>query len=160
MSNFTKVTCFVFMFLVVAGARADKPTYKFDEFGDICCDEEKARLDNFAIQLHKDPVSHGFIVFYGGRRMSSPSCDGKHLELPREGEAKARAARLKPYLTKSWGLDPNRVTVIDGGYREGWTVELFIGPKEYPPVPTLSIPVNEIRFRSGKASRTDYQCGM
>ena len=40
---------------------------KFDEFGDINCEDEMARLDNFAIQLQNEPCTKGVIIFYGGR---------------------------------------------------------------------------------------------
>ena len=63
---------------------------KFDEFGDINCEDEMARLDNFAIQLQQEPSWRGYIIFYGGRRFRG--------RLPRVGEAAARAGRMKPYL--------------------------------------------------------------
>src|SRR6266536_2529177 len=37
---------------------------KFDEFGDIKCEDEMARLDNFAIQLLHDTTTTGVIIFY------------------------------------------------------------------------------------------------
>lgn len=64
----------------------------FDSFGDINCEDEMARLDNFAVALQNDPSSKGLIVFYGGRRFRG--------RLPKRGEAEARAARLKPYLVE------------------------------------------------------------
>ena len=39
-----------------------------DEYGDIKFDDEKARLDNFAIELQNDPTSQGYLTCYGGRR--------------------------------------------------------------------------------------------
>src|SRR5712691_8379870 len=69
---------------------------KFDAFGDIKCEDEYARLDNFAIQLQNEPTAKGLIIFYGGR-----SFRGK---LPRRGDAAARAARLRPYLVKRRGI--------------------------------------------------------
>jgi hypothetical protein len=35
----------------------------FDEFGDISCEDEMARLDSFAIQLQNEPSAKGLIVF-------------------------------------------------------------------------------------------------
>jgi hypothetical protein len=48
---------------------------KFDEYGDICPGDEKARLDNFAIQLQNNPELQAYIIFYGGRCYSSCEYD-------------------------------------------------------------------------------------
>jgi hypothetical protein len=131
----------------------------FDKFGDVCCDDEKARLDNFAIQLQNEPETQGYIVFYGGRRHNYPYCHSSRQRLPRRGEAEARVERLKPYLVASRGLDPKRIVVVDGGYRESWEAELWIVPKgANPPTPTPTIKPQEIRFRRGKIKRRDYEC--
>src|SRR5213076_974309 len=41
---------------------------KFDEYYDIARNDEKARLDNFAIQLQTEPGSQGYIIVYPSRR--------------------------------------------------------------------------------------------
>ena len=134
-------------------------TSKFDEFGNICCDDEKARLDNFAIQLGNNPDTQGYIIFYGGRRQNYPYCDSSRLRLPRRGEAEARAARMKPYLVNSRGVDSNHIVVINGGYRESWSAEIWIVPKgANPPTPTPTVQPQEIKFRRGKAKSRDYRC--
>src|ERR1051325_2692990 len=86
---------------------------KFDEFGNICCDDEKARLDNFANQLQNEPDAQGYIIFYGGKRHNYPYCHSSRLVLPRRGEAEARVARLKPYIYYTRGIDPNRIVVVN-----------------------------------------------
>ena len=88
---------------------------KIDEYGNIRFNDEKARLDNFAIELQNDPTAQGYIVAYGGRR-------------GRAGEAQARADRAKDYLVNTRGIDPSRIVTVDGGYREDLTVELWIVP--------------------------------
>src|SRR4051812_8600850 len=75
--------------------RADTSISQFDEFGDVKCEDEYARLDNFLVALQNQPNATGIIVFYGGRTFRGG--------LPRRGEAVARAARLKPYLVKRRG---------------------------------------------------------
>jgi hypothetical protein len=57
----------------------------FDEYGSICWEDEKARLDNFAIALLNDDLGH--IIVYDGKR----AC---------RGEAVARAIRAKKYLVE------------------------------------------------------------
>jgi hypothetical protein len=89
---------------------------KFDEYGDIRFNDEKARLDNFAIQLQNEPGSTGVIVVYAAR--TGPA-----------GQAQARADRAKDYLVNTRGIDANRIRTIDGGCREDLTVELWIEPQ-------------------------------
>jgi hypothetical protein len=124
---------------------------KFDEFGDIHCEDEMARLDNFAIQLQNEPKARGVIIFYGGKTFRG--------KLPRRGEAEARAARLKPYLVQRRGIPAQQVTVINGGYAQSWHAELWIVPAGGSmPSPETTIPAKEIKFRKGKASPREFRC--
>jgi len=88
------------------------PAVKFDEYGNIKFNDEKARLDNYAIQLQNQPGSQGYILAYG-------SC---------EGEAQARADRAKDYLVNTRGIDASRLVTVDGGCRAELLVELWIVP--------------------------------
>lgn len=137
--------------LFVEGSASLKTSRKFDEFGDIKCEDEMARLDNFAVQLQNSPSATGFIIFYGGRRFRG--------RLPKRGEAAARATRLKPYLVERRGLPTGRVIVVDGGYAEQWYAELWINPAGMqPPQPLPNVPVEKIKFRKGKAHPRDFRC--
>jgi hypothetical protein len=88
------------------------PATKFDEYGNIRFNDEKARLDNYAIQLQNQPGAQGYIIAYG-------SC---------AGEAQARADRAKDYLVNTRGIDAGRIVTMDGGCRADLTVELWIVP--------------------------------
>jgi len=100
---------------------------KFDEYGDIRFNDEKARLDNYAIELQNQPGSQGTIVVFG-------SCTG---------EAQARADRAKDYLVNTRGIDAGRLTTVDGGCREDLVVELWIVPSgASAPTPTNSATVD------------------
>jgi len=124
---------------------------RFDEFGDINCEDEMARLDNLAIQLQNDPQAKAVIIFYGGKLFRG--------KLPRRGEAAARAARLKPYLVERRGIPADRVVVIDGGYAEEWHVDVWVLPKEIAnPSPYSTIPADQIKFRNGKVNPRVYRC--
>jgi len=85
---------------------------KFDEYGNIRFNDEKARLDNFAIQLQNEPTAQGYIIGYG-------SCDA---------EGQTRANRAKDYLVNTRGIDGSRLIVIDGGCMPELKVELWIRP--------------------------------
>ena len=88
------------------------PSSKFDEYGNIKFNDEKARLDNYAIQLQNAPGSQGYIIAYG-------TC---------AGEAQARADRAKDYLVNTRGIDAGRLTTVDGGCKSDLAVELWVAP--------------------------------
>jgi hypothetical protein len=103
------------------------PPRKFDEYADLRFNDEKARLDNFAIQLQQEPGAQGYYVIFG-------SC---------EGEADQRSARAVDYLVNNRGIERSRITVVNGGCREQLTVELWIRPTgASEPVPTNSATVS------------------
>ena len=85
----------------------------FDEYGNIRFNDEKARLDNFAIQLQNEPTATGYIVAYG-------SC---------AAEGASRARRAKGYLVNTRGLQSRRVVVIDGGCLRELMITLMIAPQ-------------------------------
>ncbi len=89
-----------------------EPT-RFDEYGDIRFNDEKARLDNYAIQLQNQTGSQGYIIAYG-------TC---------EGEGQARADRAKNYLVNTRGIEAGRITAVDGGCRADLAVQLWIVPQ-------------------------------
>lgn len=135
--------------LVTTASLSSRKTY--DDFGDINCEDEYARLDNFAIQLQQDPTATGVIIFYGGIRFRG--------RLPRRGDAAARAARIKPYLVKRRGVPESRVIVINGGYALEWTAQLWIVPQGLEiPTPYSIVDATKVKFRKGKAHPRDFRC--
>jgi len=145
------------------GSQAVVAPKKIDEFKDICCEDEEARLDYFAIELQHNPSAQGVIIFYGGQLYRSCWYGGPRYgeRRPRYGEAEARAARLKPYLTNSRHLDPERIVVVNGGFRESWMAELWLVPTgAKTPVPTPTLDRKDIRYRRGKVARREFhlQC--
>jgi hypothetical protein len=90
---------------------------KFDEYGNIRFNDEKARLDNFAIQLQNEPTAQGYIIAYG-------SCDA---------EGTTRGNRAKDYLVNTRGIDAGRLMVVDGGCMPELKVELWVVPSGATP---------------------------
>ena len=106
---------------------------KIDEYGNIRFNDEKARLDNFAIELQNDPTAQGYLVCYGGRS-------------GRAGEAQRRCDRARDYLVTTRGIDASRVVTVDGGFREDLTVELWIVPTgAEPPTASPTVDPSEVR---------------
>lgn len=156
------LTVIAILSFVVCAHVAASPTRdrKFDEFGDVPCEDEWARLDGFAVALENDRRAKGYIIFYGGRRHRNPYRRNSRPLLPRRGEADARAGRLKPYLVSHRGIASERVVLINGGYREDWTAELWIVPDgAAPPAAVPTVAPEEIKFRKGRARPRDYTCG-
>ncbi|HZH31686.1 MAG TPA: PKD domain-containing protein, partial [Pyrinomonadaceae bacterium] len=112
---------------------------QFDTYGRIARNDEKARLDNFAIQLQNDPGAQGYIIAYGGRRGAA-------------GEAQTRADFAKNYLVNSRGIDAGRLVTVDGGFREEATTELWLVPSGAQP-PTASPNVDASEVQTTRAPR-------
>ncbi len=98
------------------------PLQKFDEYGDITFNDEKARLDNYAIQLQNQPGAQGYIIAYG-------TCAGDGLCTHKSCiVAQKRAERAKDYLVNTRGIDAGRIVTVDGGCRSAVDVELWVVP--------------------------------
>ncbi len=98
-----------------------KPTNrKFDEFPDISRNDEKARLDNFGIELQHDPTATAYVVVYPGR--SSKRSEVQH-----------HANRIVEYLVHSRGLDQRRIVTLVGPAKDQLKVELWVTPQGATP---------------------------
>jgi len=89
---------------------------KFDEFPDIARNDEKARLDNFGIELQNDPTSTGYVIVYPGRAS-------------KRAEVQDHFGRVIEYLVNSRGMDASRIKTIEGPKRDKLYVELWITPQ-------------------------------
>ena len=87
--------------------------------------KEKARLDNYAIELQHDPPATAYVIMYPGRR-------GK------TADAQKHATRIFDYLVNSRGIDSRRIVTLFGAARNEPTLELWICPQGAK-APTLSI---------------------
>jgi hypothetical protein len=86
-----------------------------DNYAPIQLNDEKARLDNFAIQLQNDPNAKGYIVVFGGVRAPAT-------------ERQKRIKRAYDYLVNTRGISADRLVTVPGGQREVTTTELWIVP--------------------------------
>ena len=119
---------------------------KLDEFGDVTCEDELARLDRLALEAQKTPNSQVHIIVYAGRR-------------GRRNEALARAARMKFYLVRNRGLPRNRIVTLDGGYRENLTIELWlVSSGDTRPLPTPTLRPSDVIIK-GRVRIRGYYCG-
>jgi hypothetical protein len=93
---------------------------KFDEFPNIARNDEKARLDNFAVELQNDPTASAYVIVYPGR-------SGK------ASDVQKHTTRIVDYLVNSRGIDGRRIVSLVGGSRNELMVELWISPQGAAP---------------------------
>lgn len=157
------------LWIVPAGAAMPKPdatrnysfvdtdtAYKFDatyyplasDLADSGSLEVGANLQGFAVRLKEQPGARGYIIVYAQHhveRLEEEAANGKVKILTRvttdpPGTVRRILASEKAELVKRYGITPTRVVTIDGGYRKGRNIELWIVPRgERPPVPTPNV---------------------
>lgn len=96
---------------------------KFDEFPAIAYNDEKARLDNYAIELQNDPTATAYVIVYPGQR-------------GRSGDVPRHTSRIVDYLVNSRGIGTQRIVTLVGPTRDALLVELWLIPQgARPPTP-------------------------
>jgi hypothetical protein len=108
---------------------------EFDECNNCTFDDQKARLDNLAVELQNDPSTRGYVIAYGGR-------------LSPVGQVEKLMSRARDYLVTQRGIDASRLVVVNGGFREDDSVELWVVPSgASAPQPTPTVQAGEIKRR-------------
>lgn len=100
--------------------------FRFDMFESKSFDDDKARLDNYVIQVQSVPDSQAYIIMYQGTDQASV----------KRGDVDKLSKRALDYLVRAKGLDPSRIVITKWGTKEKTTYELWIiPPGAQPPVP-------------------------
>jgi hypothetical protein len=121
--------------------KVEHPSRQFD----VCCscsfDDQKARLDNLAVELQNDPSATTYVIAYGGRTS-------------RIGQADLLGTRARDYLVMQRGIDQSRIVVLNGGFREEDCVELYIIPQGATlPQATPTVQPGDVRPAGATAPR-------
>lgn len=90
----------------------------FDEFPFRSFDDDKARLDNLAIEMQNSPSWNAYIIMYQGTDRRSK----------RSGQVSKLSTRALDYLVKVRGVDPSRITVVRAGARPTTTYQFWLCP--------------------------------
>lgn len=101
--------------------------FVFDAYRDIRFNDEKARLDNFAIWLLGEPSWTGYYVSYSG--------SGCYGDLFNDKGRDFRANRSRTYLTQTRQLDDNRLQnlFVGGTKSDPYAVILWVCPATLQP---------------------------
>ena len=119
--------------LVAAQEKKSIIARDFDECTNCTFDDQKARLDNLAVELQNDQSTTAYIIAYGGR--TSPI-----------GQVGRLMTRARDYLMQQRGIDASRIVVVNGGFRETDSVELWIVPSgAAPPRATPTIQAGDVK---------------
>jgi len=89
---------------------------KFDEFPAIAYNDEKARLDNYTIEMQNDPTATAYVIVYPGQR-------------GRANDVQRHTKRIVDYLVNSRGVSPQRIVTLVGPARPDLIVELWLCPQ-------------------------------
>lgn len=102
------------------------PPREFDKFPSRSFDDDKARLDSFAIELQNNPDAQGYIIMYQGTDKISR----------RSRRVEVLSKKTLDYLVKARGIDPRRIVITNWGTMPETTYDLWIiPPGAQPPVP-------------------------
>ena len=130
------------------GSAIDEKARLVDKLSNANWEEAMARMDAYAIQFQNEAGSIGVIIVYGGQQ-------------GRRGEAQAWSKCLKDYMVNRRGLSDGRIVLMDGGYREALTAELWLsGGKAYMPTPSPTVDAKKVKFRKGKVKNWRSLCNI
>lgn len=115
-------------------------------------EDEAARLDSYAEELKKHTDARGYLIAYAQHWIDSGHFEeqdetGRLRRVPYRNVYSDPAGTThkmltidRSYLVKKHGINPTRIIAINGGYRKGRNMELWIVPRgERPPVPTPNV---------------------
>jgi hypothetical protein len=106
-----------------------------DQYSNITFSAEQSHLDRLAAKLASDSKSILYLVSYGGRN----SCIY---------ETRWRAERAQKYLVEQHKTAANRVIIVEGGFRESWSLEFYIGDKtDCGPLPAPTLNLTQVNVR-------------
>jgi len=111
---------------------------KFDSYARLITDDEAAHLDLFYDELRNHPNTRGYLVGYNDSSIPP-------------GVFLRRLYGDQAYLTELRGLEPSRISVLEGGYRDKLTFEMWVAPINSPAPPltpkrNVSAPTRRLLF--------------
>ncbi len=120
---------------------------EFDTCESCSYDDQKARLDNLAVELQNEPTTTTYLFAYAGRTS-------------RVGTADRLLTRARDYLVTQRGIDVSRIVLANGGFREEDSLEVWIVPSgAKPPQPRPTVQAGDARPSKNPASSRSRRKG-
>lgn len=158
-----RIISLLFLLALAASAAAQtNEAKKIDEFGIITCGDFMARMDGLFTEMRNNPDLETYVIYYGARFRRHYIDRGKDgilkLSYPHRDDGLNWAKSIPLSLTTDSNYTEefrnsinDKIHMIDGGFRDEITVEIWLGPKgAKPPQPTPLIDENQIKFRKDK----------
>ena len=120
---------------------------------EICDSEDlEVRLDNFIFEAANNPDTSVHVFIYGG-------------ENRRRGERQAWTDYIRKHLLnrrarvlKQYGINANHISILEGGFRDALTVELWITPRgESAPVTKATVEPRNVRYKGRALRRHEWR---
>jgi hypothetical protein len=140
----------VVLFATAANIALARTPLKFDEFGKLSCSDELIRLDNYGNKLRTLPDALAVVVVYASRSGT------------RRGEVVARLFAIRDFLVRRSSIETKRIVILDGGFRENSSVELWIIPSEGREsvryLVTSDVSPSSVQLRGPALTKWQYKC--
>ena len=137
-------------------------TQKIDEFGHIFCCDFGARVDNTNITQRANPGSQIYVIYYSARKHEITRRDKQGVEkmVLRNPVRNEFRDFERGFLKRAafQRFDWKNFSIVNGGYRERMSVEIWLVPAGAEPPKLLpTIDEKTVRFRKGS---TRYFTGI
>jgi hypothetical protein len=166
--NMKNIANFVFwsslLFVCSSSILAQSPNVEpklVDQFNRIVYEFAEAKMDILFQELKRNPNAKAYVIVYGAASEcifeNSKNKQGETKRvIPHRGLAKRRINFYRNYLTKVRELEPSRLILIDGGFKEKETTEFWLVEKgQTPPKPQPTVDEKNIKFRKGNLKKQD-----
>jgi hypothetical protein len=104
-----------FCLMLISTAAAGQQARRFDEFGELDREDVRQRTQQFALTLKTEQSSAATVIVYGGLRSSVNDV--------------TRLANWPYYVLLEAGIAQERISLVNGGYREEPLIELWVVEK-------------------------------
>ncbi|HEX2640652.1 MAG TPA: hypothetical protein VHL50_08780 [Pyrinomonadaceae bacterium] len=142
----------LFLFALPAFGQASRAE-QIDAFGNIPCDEYLARAERMMTEQANNPDAQIYVFVYEGKEKRAAYKNGKFAGstyvLPSPGLAKARIESMRKLL-KSYKRPLENYVFVNGGFREEFTVEIWLVPAGAEP-PKAAPSLEKMNYRKGRA---------
>ena len=144
------------MCLVIVSSSFSQEARKIAELGYEQCSYFNALVDSMYEDYKRVPDSRLYVIYYEQKGYlvytnNSPRKKKTVWVNPRKGDALSKAKEIEIYLKSIHNLPDNQINYIDGGFRERFTLEVYLLLNgAVPPKPTPTISEKDIVFRKGK----------